>query len=50
MSGHLMKASAKRRRTKAEVLEDKEGTMRQERELREKVEQIVQMEQAMQQM
>ena len=45
-----MKASAQRRRSKAEVLEDKAGTMRKERELQEKLQQIQQMEQQMQAM
>ena len=50
VSGNLMKASAKRRRSRAEVLEDRAGTLRKEKELQERLAQIQQMEQAMQQM
>ena len=42
-----MKASAQRRRSKAEILEDKSGKLRKDRELQEKLKQIQEMEQQM---
>ena len=38
VAGHLMKASAKRRRSKAQILEDKALAMKKEAELHEKLE------------
>ena len=44
-----MKASAKRRRSRAQVLEDKTAALKKEKELKEKLSQWAQMEQALQQ-
>ena len=49
-SGNMMKASAKRRRSRAQVLEDKAAAMNKDQELQEKMEQLTQLHEAMKQM
>ena len=50
ISGNMMKASAKRRRSRAQVLEDKQKALKKDEELQERLNQLNQMQQQMQQM